>query len=126
MAEAFLNALHGDRYEGYSAGIKPTKVNPYVLIALSEIGIDISTLRSKSIEEFRGETFDCVITVCDKAKESCPFFPSEKILHKSFKDPTQFKGADEEVLEETRRVRDEIKHWVQKTFRKTDSQLGSR
>lgn len=113
-----MNALYGDKYEGYSAGIEPTEVNPYAIKAMSEIGVDISTHRSKSIEEFRQEHFDYVVTVCDHAKEVCPFFLGEKILHKSFEDPSVFKGTEDEILEGVRRVRDEIKEWIEKTFAK--------
>jgi len=118
MAEGFLNALYGDRYKGYSAGIEPAKINPYAVKVMAEIGIDISTHRSKSIEEFRGENFDYVVTVCDHAKEACPFFPGEKVLHKGFKDPSEFKGTEDEMLEKVRGVRDEIKDWIEKTFSK--------
>jgi arsenate reductase len=116
MAEGILNAFHGDRYEGYSAGVTPTKVNPYVIKAMAEIGIDISGNRSKSIEEFRGENFNYVVTVCDIARESCPFFPGEKIIHQAFEDPSQFTGSEEEILNKVRRVRDEIREWIKKTF----------
>jgi arsenate reductase len=116
IAEGFLNALAGDRYEGYSAGMEATKVNPYVVKVMMELGIDISRHRSKSIEEFRGKNFNYVVTVCDHAKETCPFFPGEKILHKSFDDPSEFKGSEEEILKKARRVRNEIRDWIVKTF----------
>ena len=116
MAEAFLNALYGNRYESQSAGITPTKVNPYVIKAMAEVGIDISGNRSKSIEEFRGENFNYVVTVCDNARETCPFFPGEKIVHKSFEDPAGFEGSENEKLEKVRHVRDQIKEWVTTTF----------
>ena len=116
MAEGFLNALHGNHYEGYSAGIKPTNVNPYVIKVMSEVGIDISKHRSKSIGEFYGKNFDYVVTVCDHAKEACPFFPGEKIIHKSFEDPSRFNGTEDQILEQVRRVRDKIKDWEEKTF----------
>ena len=118
MAEGFLNTLYGDRYEGFSAGTKPTKVNHYIVKAMHEIGIDISKHRSKSIEEFREENFDYVVTVCDHAKENCPFFPGEKILHKSFKDPSEFKGTEKEILKQVGNVRDKIKEWIERTFAK--------
>lgn len=113
MAEGLLNALHGDKYEAYSAGIQPSQINPYAIQAMKEIGIDISKQRSKSIEEFRGKKFDIVVTVCDQAKEACPFFPGGKKFHKGFDDPSQFKGAPEEILANVRRVRDEIKEWIE-------------
>jgi len=116
MAEGILNAVHGDRYEGYSAGVTPTKVDPYVVKSMAEIGIDISRNRSKSIEEFRGENFNYVVTVCDGAREACPFFPGEEIIHKSFEDPSQFKGSEEEILKRVKRVRDEISEWIKNRF----------
>ncbi len=117
MAEGFLNAHYGDRYEAYSAGIEPARVNPYAVRIMTEIGIDISKQRSKSIEEFRGKNFDYIVTVCDQAKEACPFFPrGKKFLHKGFDDPSKFKGSEDEILAEVRRVRDEIKDWIKKTF----------
>ena len=118
MAEGFLNTLYGDKYAAYSAGMEPTNVNLHVVKAMAEIGVDISTHRSKSIEEFRGENLDIVVTVCDHAKEACPFFPGERIIHKSFEDPSKFKGAEDEILEKVRLVRDEIKDWIEKTFGK--------
>ena len=116
MAEGFLNALYGDKYEAYSAGIEPAEVNPYSIKVMAKVGIDISKHRSKSIEEFRGKNFNYVVTVCDHAKEACPFFPGEKILHKGFDDPSEFEGTGEKILGEVRRVRDEIKTWIERTF----------
>jgi arsenate reductase len=115
MAEAFLNSNYGDRYEAQSAGIEPTEINPYAIKVMGEIGIDITKHRSKSIDEFRDENFDYVVTVCDHARESCPFFLGEKIIHKGFDDPSEFEGTEEEILVKTRRVRDEISAWI-KTF----------
>ena len=111
-----MNRLCGDRYEAKSAGITPTQINPYVAKAMAEIGIDLSTRRSKSILEFQGKTFDFVVTVCDAAREACPFFPGEKEIHKSFPDPSVFKESEEEKLRKVRVVRDEIKDWVESTF----------
>ena len=111
-----MNKLCGDKYKAESAGVTPTQVNPYVAKVMAEIGIDLSTHRSKSIMEFQGKTFDYVVTVCDSAREVCPFFPGEKEMHKSFPDPTAFEGSEEEVLPKVRAVRDEIKQWVENTF----------
>ena len=116
MAEAFLNALCRDKYEAESAGITPTQINPYVAKVMAEIGIDLSTHRSKSILEFQGKTFNYVVTVCDAAREACPFFPGEKEINKSFPDPSAFKGREEEILQKVRVLRDEIKSWVENTF----------
>jgi len=84
---------------------------------MSEIGIDISTHRSKSIEEFRGMKFDYVLTVCDNAEKTCPFFPGGKTyLHKGFNDPSKIKGDENEILAGFRKVRNEIKKWIEETF----------
>jgi arsenate reductase (thioredoxin) len=116
MAEGLLNAFHRDMYEGYSAGVTPTRVNPYVIKAMAEIGIEISGNRSKSIEEFRGRTFNYVVTVCDSAREACPFFPGEEVIHQAFQDPNRFTGSEEEIMKGVRRVREEIREWIKKTF----------
>ena len=116
MAEGLLNAFYGDKYEGYSAGVTPTRLNSYVVKSMAEIGIDISRNRSKSIEEFRGENFNYVVTVCDSAREACPFFPGEEVIHKSFDDPSRFKGSEEEILKQVRRVRQEINEWIKSRF----------
>jgi len=117
IAEGLLKNLYGDRFDAFSAGTKPSSVSPYAIEAMKEIGIDISNHRSKSMEEFRGMKIDYVITVCDNAKEACPFFPDgARYLHKSFNDPSQFKGTREEMLPTFRHTRDEIKEWIDKTF----------
>jgi len=117
MAEGLLRALYGDQYEVYSAGTHPTGVNPYAIKVMSEIGIDISNHKSKSIEEFFGMEIDYVVTLCDKAKETCPYFPcGKKYLHQSFEDPANYEGSEEEKLEAFRKVRDKIKEWIIKTF----------
>ncbi len=117
MAEASLNALLGDRYEAFSAGTAPTAVNPYAVKAMAEAGIDISHHRSKGVEEFLGQSFDHVVTVCDNAKETCPFFPGgANRIHKSFPDPSSCEGSEQEILDCVRRVRDEIKDWIIQSF----------
>ncbi len=116
MAEAFLNSLCGDRFEAKSAGITPTQINPYVVKAMAEVGIDLSASRSKSIREFQGKPFDYAVTVCDAAREACPFFPGQVEISKSFPDPSTFRGSEEEILQKVRVVRDEIKAWVESTF----------
>lgn len=117
MAEGFLRAFYGHRYDAYSAGIQPTEVNPYAIKVMDELGIDISNHRSKSIEEFHGTIFDYVVSVCDTSKETCPLFPGGKIyLHKRFIDPSNYVGTEEEKLRVFRIVRDEIKDWIHKTF----------
>ncbi|MFQ5786545.1 MAG: arsenate reductase ArsC [Thermodesulfobacteriota bacterium] len=117
MAEGLLNHLYGSKYEAYSAGTKPSIVNPYAVTALAEIGIDISRNRSKGIEEFQGMKFDYVVTVCDNAKETCPFFPGgREYLHKSFDDPSGVDGEDDVKLITFRNTRDEIRDWIEETF----------
>jgi len=124
MAEAFLNALCGDKYEAKSAGGTPTGLNPYVVMVMSEVGIDLSTHRSKSILEFQGKTFNYVVTVCEAALEECPFFPGEIEMDRSFPDPSAFTGTEEEILRNVRIVRDEIRNWVENTFCKGNLQKG--
>jgi len=117
MAEGLLRSLYGERYEVYSAGTQPSGVNAYAIKVMAELGIDISTHRSKGVNEFCGMKFDYVVTVCDHAKETCPFHPGGKrYLHKGFENPVEFRGTDDEILAGFRRVRDEIKHWIEKTF----------
>jgi len=110
MAEGFLQHLAEDRFEVVSAGTHPVGLNPQAVEAMREIGIDISRHRSKNVDEFQGQTFDYVVTVCDRAKESCPVFPGAKtVLHWSFDDPAQAQGPPEECMKVFRRVRDEIR-----------------
>ena len=117
IAEGFLNKLFGDNYEGFSAGIKATKVNSLAVKVMNEVGIDISRHKSKNIEKFLDMDFDYVVTLCDKAKETCPYFPKgKKRLHKSFVDPAGFNGNDEEILKKFRQLRNEIKIWIIQTF----------
>jgi arsenate reductase len=111
MAEGLLRHMAGDRCEVFSAGTRPVGLNPNAVKAMSELGIDISSHRSKSVDEFTGQPFDCVITVCDNAKESCPIFPGAgERLHHSFQDPAAL-PADRQ-LEAFRKVRDEIASWL--------------
>ncbi|MEI6286743.1 MAG: arsenate reductase ArsC [Bacillota bacterium] len=121
MAEAFFNQLGGERFVAESAGIEPGKLNPVVVAAMQEIGIDISQNRVKSVDEFldAGREFDYVITVCDESQaEGCPVFPGKTTrLHWSFDDPSGFAGSLEEKLARTRLVREQIKtkieNWLQ-------------
>jgi arsenate reductase len=117
MAEGLLRTLYGVEYEAFSGGTQPSEVNPHAVRVMAEMGIDISAHRSKHVKEFLGVTFDSVVTVCDKAKESCPFFPGAKeYIHQSFADPATCTGTEEEILDCFRRSRDEIKGWIEKTF----------
>jgi arsenate reductase len=113
MAEGLLRYFGNDKFEVYSAGLNPSFVHPLAIKVMAEIGIDISNHRSKSVAEFLGQTFDYVITVCDKAKESCPNFPGEmKKIHWSFEDPAEASGTEEERLKVFRKVRDKIKEHI--------------
>jgi arsenate reductase len=115
MAEGLLRHDSGDRFEAGSAGTRPGGVRPEAIAVMREIGIDISGHRSKHVEEFAGQQFDFVITVCDNAKESCPvFFGEAKRLHRSFDDPAALHGSEEERLALFRRVRDEMRAYLRK------------
>jgi len=116
IAEGFLKSFYRDKYESYSAGLNPTLLNPYAVEVMKETGIDISNQYSKSINEFKNMKFDNVVTVCGNAKEKSPFFPSIKLLHKDFINPTNIKGSVDEILGLFRNVRDEIKTWIVDTF----------
>jgi arsenate reductase len=109
MAEGLLRHLAGDGFEAVSAGTHPVGLNPQAVAAMREIGIDISGHRSKLVDEFLGRRFDYVITVCDRAKESCRIFPADTaMLHWRFDDPAAAHGSKEEHVAVFRRVRDEI------------------
>lgn len=109
MAEGLLRARGGGRFEVYSAGTRPTRVRDEAVEVMREAGVDISAHRSKSVEEFEGQEFEYVITVCDNARESCPIFPGRtERIHWSFDDPAAADGSREERLAVFRRVRDEI------------------
>ncbi len=108
MAEGALRHFHSERFEVFSAGTKPSSVNPVAIKVMKEIGIDISGHRSKHVQEFKGQKFDYVITVCDHAKESCPIFWGGKLMHWPFPDPPHQKEINESVIDEFRKVRDMI------------------
>jgi arsenate reductase len=116
MAEAFLKKHGGGRFEAESAGLEPGRLNPYVVRAMAELGIDISGNSTKSVFELAGEgrRYDLVVTVCSKeAAERCPVFPGpHERLHWPFDDPAALEGGDEEIMEGTRRIRDQIEKAV--------------
>lgn len=113
MAEGLLRHDHGDRFEVVSAGAQPSRVRPEAAAVMREAGIDISSHRSKHVDEFRGQTFDCVLTVCDQARDVCPVFPGAAMKrHRSFDDPAAVTGSDAERLAVFRRVRDEIRAYL--------------
>jgi arsenate reductase len=114
MAEGILRHDGGPGFEVFSAGTNPGRVRLEAIEAMREIGIDISGHRSKSVDEFTGQDFDCVITVCDNAAENCPVFPGKtERIHQSFEDPPPLSVGDEESrMAIFRRVRDEIREWM--------------
>lgn len=122
MAEALLRHLGGDRFEVESAGFEPGTLNPVVVEALKDIGIDISNAKTKSVFELykQGRSYQYVVTVCDESSaERCPIFPGlvRDRMHWSFRDPSAFKGTPEERLAQTRVVRDEIKAKIEEFLR---------
>lgn len=121
MAEAFLNQIGNGKYIAESAGLEPGNLNPLVVEAMMEIGIDISSNKTKSVFDFfkEGRRYDYVVTVCDESNsERCPIFPfTKKTLHWNFEDPSTLIGSDEEKLVSVRKIRDQIKstieNWIQ-------------
>lgn len=122
-----MRTIYGGRYYAYSAGVKATFVDPRAVLVMEEIGIDISGQYSKSAEEFHDTIFDLAVTVCDRAKQFCPIFSTQlelpakspqtrEVIHRSFEDPAQAGGSEEEQLKFFRRVRDEIREWIIHTF----------
>jgi len=118
MAEGWARWLHGDRLEPYSAGIAPGRVDPRAVQVMGEAGVDLSGHRSRHLNELAGVDLDWVITVCDHAREHCPVFPGgARRLHVSFEDPpflAKTAATEEEALAHYRRVRDEIRGFVER------------
>lgn len=112
MAEGLANHFLKGKWHAESCGTEETFVKPPAIQALAKIGIDISHHRSKTVEEFKGQEFDMVVTVCDSAKETCPYFPGKNVIHQSFQDPSNMGKTDEEKLEAFCKIRDEIKDWI--------------
>ena len=109
MAEGLLRSMAGDRFAVFSAGTKPSFVRPEAIVAMRELGVDLSSHRSKSVDEYRDASFDYVITVCDNANESCPLFAGKaERIHWSFEDPAAVEGSEETRLGSFRRIRDQI------------------
>ncbi len=118
IAVGLLNLLYGECYEAYSAGTVPSKVNPYSIKVMAEIGVDISRHVSKSLKVFEGKEFDFVVTVCDSARKSCPVFPgASKKLHWSLIDPSEASGSEEEILGVFRNLRGDIKEKIIEVFK---------
>ena len=118
MAEGLLRHLYGSTFESSSAGIIQSSVHPLAIKVMDEIDIDILNQSSKTIQVYSGQVFDYVVTVCDNAKEQCPFFPGKEILHQSFPDPSSIQGSYDEQLQAFRETRDMIKQWIEVMFSK--------
>lgn len=115
MAHGYLKHFAANHAEVYSAGVETHGLNPFAVGIMAEDGIDISKHTSNHVDEYQDITFDYVITVCDNAKEACPFFPSQtQTIHHSFEDPSKGSGTAKELITEFRRVRDQIKDFSEK------------
>ncbi len=113
MAEGLLRHDAGGRFEVFSAGVAPIPIRSEAIAVMREIGIDTSGHRSKHVDEFAGQHFDYVLTVCDHAREICPVFPGAvRMIHHSFVDPGNYKASESERLERFRKVRDEIREYL--------------
>jgi len=114
IAEGYLRHFAGDKAEVYSAGIETHGVNPKAIEIMKRDGIDISGHTSNNIDEYTGIDFDYLITVCDNAKESCPYFPTSAVkFHYNFPDPAKATGTEEDVMEQFREVREMIRKYAQ-------------
>jgi len=114
MAEGLVNAFRSDQWEAVSAGTEPSgQVHPLAIRAMAELGVDIAEQRSKGVAEFGNTSLDLVVTVCDRANQTCPVWLGKgKRLHRGFDDPAAAIGSEEERLEVFRRVRDEIRAMI--------------
>jgi arsenate reductase len=115
MAEAFVRARHHDRYDVASAGVSPTKLDPLAVRVMSEAGLDLSVQQPKHVSDLAGFSPGIVITVCNHARETCPVFPGRaRVLHRGFDDPPALHADDpDRAVDEYRRVRDEIRDFVE-------------
>jgi arsenate reductase len=120
MAHGYLEHFGKNKVEVFSAGIETHGVNPRAISSMKEDGIDISHHTSNNVNEYAHLTFDYVITVCDNAKEKCPYFPAQvKLFHHDFPDPAKAKGTEEEIMKQFRSTRELIKDYM-KDFIKTN------
>jgi len=117
MAEGYLRARYGDRFDAFSAGTRKSAVSARAVVVMKEIGIDIAGHRSKTLDEVSGMRFDLAVTLCDRASQVCPIVTSaRRTIHRGFPDPHLTPGTDEEILEGYRRVRDGITSWIDAAF----------
>lgn len=123
MAEGLLRNMAGDRYEVFSAGTEPRGINPLAAKVMQEVEIDISGHRSEHVDVYLDPPADIVVTVCDSAREACPYVPArERQIHQSFEDPSIAEGTERERLAVFRRVRDEIRVWLENAFERQVAQ----
>jgi arsenate reductase (thioredoxin) len=116
MAEALLQARFGEPYDALSAGTERTHVRQLAIAAMAEIGIDISGHTSKTIDDSGEREYDVVVTVCDSARDACPYVPARRVIHQSFSDPSAATGTEAERLAVFRQVRDQLAEWIETTF----------
>jgi len=113
MAEGLMNYFRGDEFDACSAGVEPLWVHPLAIEVMKEIGIDISTQRSKHVDEFQSTPFDYVVSLCDSAAATCPLFDGGgKRIHRAFTNPADAEGTEEEKKSVFRKVRDELKEFI--------------
>lgn len=120
IAHGFLKEFAGENADIYSAGVETHGVNPRAIQTMKEAGIDISSHTSNNVDEYGNIDFDYVITVCDNAKEKCPYFPTKaKMFHYNFPDPAKAKGTEEQIMEEFRKVREMIREYCEAFVKRT-------
>ncbi|MCP1714270.1 arsenate reductase [Methanocalculus alkaliphilus] len=119
IAEGYMNAHYGDRYQAFSAGSDPAaSINPYAVYTMAEIGIDITAHRPKLIDDFDGIEMDLLVTLCDSG--TCPLFPwAKETIHQTFADPARIDGTEEEIRAGIREIRDAITTWIDESFGKS-------
>ncbi len=126
MAEGLVNHDLAGQVRAFSAGVRPSWVNPRAIQAMAELGIDISHNRSKSVDDLAEQQFDLVITVCDQAREQCPIFPGATgVIHVGFPDPAKATGTDEEIMAAFRRVRDALRQQLVPLLREKSARKDS-
>jgi len=124
MAEGLVNHYLGDKVKAFSAGVKPSRINPRAVRVMAELGIDLSRHYAKSVEDLAGERFDLVITVCDQAREQCPLFPGDtEVIHVGFPDPARAEGTEAEVMDAFREGREALRRELLPLL---ESKLGPR
>jgi arsenate reductase len=117
MAEGFFKEFYGENYDVYSAGSDPMDIESMAIVAMAEIGIDISEQNPNSLKDYEGQEFDYIVTICGNPYNACPFFVGgKKYFKQPFEDISSFKGSKEEKLELFRNIRDELGDWVQELF----------